>query len=253
MRLLKSVAGFASACIFSFAAMSPATATPVIGIGSMYDVLMPDTQNMTKRIYNTGDSTAFVRVEILEVNPGIKNAQEESPQKELSGNSLEKNRLIVTPLRLIIPPGGFQAVRILWPGERDKERYFRVRFTPVMPEESDGFGLSKNAASEYRKTTLRAGLNVLTGYGTIVIVQPGKPVFNTVMDSASAAEVRVRNNGNATISLDNIRQCKSANTDCSTATREFILPGRTYIVKKKAGFKTNFTLIEGNNKRELEY
>ena len=231
----------------------PAWATPTIGIGSMYDVLTPGMQSMTKRIYNTGDSTAFVRVELLEINPGRQAGEKEIAQKELSGTALEHNRLIVTPQRLIIPPGGFQTVRILWPGERHLERYFRVRFIPVMPENDDSFGLDKFAVSEYRKNTLSAGLNVLTGYGTIVIVHPDSPQFNTVIKDAASDSVTVKNAGNATVSLDNIRQCKSANTDCGSVTREFILPGRTYTVRKKDGYKTNFTLIEGNDKRALSY
>jgi P pilus assembly chaperone PapD len=241
------------AFISVMSALSPAYATPVIGIGSMYDVLTPGMQSMTKRIYNTGDSTAFVRVELLEIKPGSNKGEEEIPQKELSGTTLERNRLIVTPLRLIIPPAGFQTVRILWPGERGRERYFRVRFTPVMPEADDSFGLDKTAVSEYRQNTLHAGLNVLTGYGTIVIVQPDKPQFNTEIDSTGMAGITVKNSGNATVSLDNVRQCKTANTDCGAVTREFILPGRTHTVEKKAGYKTNFTLIEGNSKRVLSY
>jgi len=244
---------FAAFFLSVLSTITPAYATPVIGIGSMYDVLTPDMQSMSKRIYNTGDSTAFVRVELLEINPNNKKGAGEVPQKELSGTTPERNRLIVTPQRLIIPPSGFQTIRILWPGERVNERYFRVRFTPVMPETNDSFGLDKTAMNEYRKNTLHAGLNVLTGYGSIVIVQPEKPQFNTVINNASAAGITVKNNGNATVSLDNIRQCKTANTDCGAVTREFILPGRTYTVEKKAGYKTNFTLIEGNSKRVLSY
>jgi len=253
MSYIKKFLFFTCTFISAISALSSAYATPVIGIGSMYDVLTPDTQSMTKRIYNTGDSTAFVRVDLLEIKPGRKTGETEVPQKELSGKTPERNRLIVTPQRLIIPPAGFQTVRILWPGERESERYFRVRFTPVMPEADDSFGLDKKAMSEYRKDTLHAGLNVLTGYGTIVIIQPGKPQFNTITDSTGAAGITVKNNGNATVSLDNIRQCKTANTDCGAVTREFILPGRTLTVEKKAGYKTNFTLIEGNSKRVLSY
>lgn len=218
----------------------------------MYDVLTPGMQSMTKRIYNTGDSTAFVRVELFEIHPGS-NKGEEVPQKELSGTVPERNRLIVTPQRLIIPPAGFQAIRILWPGDRVDERYFRVRFIPVMPENDDGFGLDKAAVSEYRKKNLMAGLNVLTGYGTIVIVQPDKPVFNTIINDTPSDSVTIRNNGNTTVSLDNIRQCKAANTDCGANSREFILPGRVHVMQKRAGYKTNFTLIEGNNRRVLSY
>jgi len=237
----------------SLLTLSPVvSAAPAIGIGSIYDVLTPGMQSMTKRIYNTGDSTAFVRVELLEIHPSKKEAQE-TPQKETINNQLEKNRLIVTPLRLIIPPAGFQAVRIMWPGEREKERYFRVRFTPVMPEVDDSFGLNKQAMDEYRKNSLHAGLNVLAGYGSVVIVQPDSPTFKTVMDNNSAAALTVKNNGDTTISLEDIRHCKSINTDCSPVTREFILPGRSVSLDKKPGYKTNFTLIEGNNKRTLTF
>lgn len=232
---------------------TPIYAAPVIGIGSMYDVLTPDMQSMTKRIYNTGDSTAFVRIELLEIKPGSKKGGGETPQKEISGTTLERDRLIVTPQRLIIPPSGFQSVRILWPGERGSERYFRVRFTPVMPETDDSFGLNKNAISEYRKNTLHAGLNVLTGYGTVVIVQPEKPQFNTLIESNGDAGITIKNNGNATVSLDNLQQCKKTSTDCGAVTREFILPGGTHTVKKKARYKINFSLIEGNSKRVLSY
>lgn len=243
---------FIIACLSAtgFAVPQLSCATPVIGIGSMYDLLVPGMQSMTKRIYNTGDSTAFIRVELLEIHPGNRT---EAPQKEMSGTTLEQDRLIVTPQRLIIPPAGFQAVRILWPGGREKEKYFRIRFTPVMPEVDDSFGLDKKTVDEYRKSALSAGLNVLTGYGTVLIVQPDNPLFNSVVLDTSPEAVSVTNNGNATISLDNIRQCKMANTDCGSVSREFILPGRTHQVVKKAGYKTNFTLIEGNNKRVLSY
>lgn len=253
MDYFKRLLMMAAICACSITALPPAYGTPVIGIGSMYDVLVPGMQSMTKRIYNTGDSTAFVRVELLEIHPGKSKEAEEVPQKEVSGITLEKNRLIVTPQRLIIPPAGFQAVRILWPGERDEEKYFRVRFTPVMPEADDSFNLDKKAVDKYRKETLSAGLNVLTGYGTILIVQPDKPLFNSEVVDSSPDALSVSNHGNATVSLDNIRQCRSANTDCGPATREFVLPGRSHTVIRTAGYKTNFTLIEGNNKKMLSY
>lgn len=249
-RLISSITAI---CSLLLVFITSAMATPVIGIGSMYDVVTPGSQSMTKRIYNTGDSTAFVRVEIVEIHLENGKTPQEVPQQEISGTSLEKNRLIVTPQRLIIPPAGFQAVRVLWSGVREKERYFRVRFTPVMPEVEDSFGLSKSDVNEYRKNTLQAGLNVLTGYGTIVIIQPDKPVFNSVIDASSPTSITIKNNGNSTISLDNIRHCKSANTECGTVTREFILPGKVKSLDKKNGYITNFSLIEGSSKRALSY
>lgn len=233
---------------------APVNSAPMIGIGSMYDVLTPESQSLTKRIYNSGDSTAFVRVELLEIDPNSKNiSNNESPVKEMDGNVLEKNRLVVTPLRMIIPPNGFQSVRVMWPGMRDKERYFRVRFTPVMPQVDDGFGLDSKAVGQYRKDSLQAGVNILTGYGTIVIVQPEKPKFQTGIKNNTTGGVTVTNNGNATVVLEDIRQCRTANTDCGEVSREFILPGRSHSITGKKDFKTNFTLIEGNNKQAKSF
>lgn len=246
MKSLKTL--LCASTLFIFMA-KPAGAAPSIGIGSMYDVLTSDAQSMTKRIYNTGDSTAFVRVDLHDVHPGIRKAEAQPSSNNVLTDVLDKNRLIVTPQRLIIPPGSFQSVRILWPGSREKERYFRIRFTPVMPEDSDSFGLDKNAVDEYRKTALHAGLNVLTGYGTVVIIQPDQAIFKTIVDESTSGSITIRNAGNATVSLDNLRHCKSINRECEAATREFILPGRILTVKKQTGYSINFTLIEGSNKR----
>lgn len=250
MNTAKRLLMAAALCAAAYIAVPAVQATPVIGIGSMYDVLQPGSESMTKRIYNTGESTAFVRVELLEIHPGDRQHASESPAPALSDGQLEQNRLIVTPLRLIIPPGGFQGVRILWAGDRSREKYYRVRFIPVMPEVNDGFGLDKQAIDKYRQGSLKAGVNVLTGYGSIVIVQPNKPHFNSVI-TRSAGAVTVSNKGDATVALDNIRHCKSAGSDCTSDGREFILPGHSAAVNQPAGGTTSFTLIEGNNRREI--
>lgn len=227
-------------------------ASPSIGIGSMYDVFTPETQSLTKRVYNTGTSTAFVRVEVLEIDVTPKMNQRESTQKEVDAGSLTQERLIVSPLRLIIPPSGFQTVRILWSGARDKERYFRIRFTPVLPEENDGFGMNKDEINQYKKNALEAGINVLTGYGSVVVMQPKKPLFNTVIDDSNK-QMAIINKGNTTIILDNIRYCENAKSHCENKSREIILPGREFILQKKQNNKINFTLIEGDKQKSFNY
>lgn len=230
-----------------------ASSAPSIGIGSMYDVLIPNSQSMTKRIYNTGDSTAFVRIELHEIHTGGNEGKSQLLINNRLNEAIDKNMLIVTPQRLIIPPGSFQSIRILWPGSRELERYYRIRFIPVMPEYKDNFGLNKSAIDEYRKSALTAGLNVLTGYGTVVIIQPDQAIFNTIMNENTLGEITIRNKGNATVSLDNLRNCNSINSKCDPVTREFISPGHTLTIKKKSGYNLNFDLIEGGNKRIVNF
>jgi len=228
-------------------------AIPSIGIGSMYDIFTPEKQAINKHIYNTGISTAFVRVELLEVDINNKQKIIEAPVKEITGNTLEKERLIVTPLRMIIPPSGFQLVRFMWAGERTAEKYYRVRFTPVLPEHGDSFGLNEQQITAYREETLSVGLNVMAGYGTLVIVQPSQPIFNTLIETRMPDFISVVNNGNATIALENIRSCNSADTDCSSAARQFILPGQTKKIARVKGLNTSFTLIEGQKQKKLRF
>lgn len=225
-------------------------ASPIIGIGSMYDVLKPESQSIMKRIYNSGESTAFIRIEILEIYP---NEKKEIPLTESNENRLERNRLVITPLRLIVSPLGFQNIRMMWVGERDEERYFRVRFTPVLPASKDGFGLSENEIEEYKKNSLKAGVNILTGYGSILIIQPKKQIFNTVIENTDS-KIVVKNLGNTTIALEGMKLCKSKSNDCIYPPRQFILPGRTFSVDKDSTHpKINITLIEGDNSKLIVY
>lgn len=239
--------------LFSLLSLSTAQAAPSIGISSMYDVLAPGVQTLNKRIYNTGNSSAFVRVEVLEIDPSQPGDRQESAQQELNNDqALIEQRLLVTPLRLIIPPSGFQSVRMMWIGERDKERYFRIRFIPVMPEKNDGFGLDDNAITDYRARTIKAGLNVLAGYGSLAIIQPQTPRFETKITDTKQ-QVSIKNNGNATLVLEDIRHCRANKTDCQASSRAFVLPGQEHLIKKPASLKTYFSLIEGDNKKALQY
>lgn len=232
-----------------FLVSSNVSAGPSISIGSMYDVLKNDEQSQSKRIYNNGDSTAFVRVDVLEIDPNNKGA--ESRVETLKDNALVKERLLVTPMRLIIPPAGFQSVRMLWSGERTKERYFRVRFTPVLPQQNDAFNLNEEEIANYRQETIKAGVNVLAGYGTIMIVQPQQPQFSTSVDKKGTG-IEISNRGNATVVVEDIRQCKRKNVDCTASSRAFILPGRSHTIENASGQVTTFSLQEGKSKRAME-
>ena len=64
---------------------------------------------------------------------------------------------MASPARLIVPANGMQGTRLLYMGERDRERYFRVRFVPVVPEKEDEFAVSSEEREDYKKT-LSAGV-----------------------------------------------------------------------------------------------
>lgn len=224
-------------------------ASPAIGIGSMYDLLQPGENNLVKKVYNSGDSTAFVRVDILEIRLDGKGGEQELVPQKLDGDALNKNRLIATPQRMIIPPSEFQSVRLLWPGTREKERYYRVRFTPVAPDKKNDFGLTEQQLNEY-KSSIKAGVNILTGYGSILYVMPDNAVFNTVVTNSSGS-VSITNSGNATVVIDDVRQCSEKNNECSSPTRAFVIPGRNFVIKKDNGKNVRFRLHEAKKSKEF--
>lgn len=152
---------------------------------------------------------------------------------------------------MIIPPSELQSVRLLWPGTREKERYYRVRFTPVVPDKSNDFGLSDKQIQAY-KGNINAGVNILTGYGSILYVMPEAPAFNTAISHAPTG-INIKNLGNATIVLDDIRHCNDKNGDCSASSRQMIIPGKSTLIKKENGKIIKFRLNEAGNTKEFSW
>ncbi|MET0775045.1 MAG: molecular chaperone [Pseudomonas mandelii] len=233
-------------CLFT----QTAHAGPSINIGSVYDYLDGDKSTFLKRVYNGGDSTAFVKVNILEI---LYDADGKSREVPLQSNADGKSRdgLMASPARLIVPASGMQGTRLLYMGERDKERYFRVRFVPVVPEKEDEFAVSGEEREEYKKA-LSAGVTVLAGYGAVFFVRPKDPRYASVIEN-EAARYRIRNAGNTVVVIDEFKDCSVKNEqDCQPTTKHHILAGRTFEFEKQAGREYRFTLVEGESRKKLD-
>ncbi|MGG7674880.1 molecular chaperone [Pseudomonas sp. WC2] len=227
-----------------------AHAVPAINVGVVYDYLDADKSTYLKRVFNGGDSTAFVKVNILEIVYDGDGAPREVPLTAQTDNRV-RDGLLASPARLIVPANGMQGTRLVYMGERDKERYFRVRFVPVVPEKEDEFAVSADEREDYKKS-LNAGVNVLAGYGTVFFVRPAQTRFNSVIDNG-AGQYRISNQGNSVVVIDEFRDCSAKNeTDCQPTTKHHILPGRTFEFAKQSGREYSFTVIEGKDSKPLE-
>jgi hypothetical protein len=233
-----------SACAFLLGALSlSASAAPNLYIGTVYDYLDAAHSSHRKRVTNTGDTTAFVRVDVFEIFYG------NGAPTEIALNAPtpagQRQGLIATPSRLIIPPKGTQASRLLFIGDRDRERYYRVRFIPIIPEKEDAFALSPTELAAY-KASLNAGVNVFTGFGTIVIVRPTQTRFDTRIDD-TAAHYRVINAGNSTVVLEAFKSCSSTDESaCEPSRIHHVMPGKTFSVTKTPGRIVHFNRVEGD-------
>ncbi|MVW88985.1 molecular chaperone [Pseudomonas sp. PB101] len=225
------------------------SAGPQINVGTVYDYLDGEKSTYLKRVFNSGDSTAFVKVNILEIVYDADGGHQEIPvgtQADGSG----RNGLMASPARLIVPAKGMQGTRLLHMGERDTERYFRVRFIPVVPEKEDEFAVSSEEREAY-KENLSAGVNVMTGFGTVFFVRPKNSRFDSVIDD-SAGVYRLRNNGNTVVLIDEFRNCSLKNeTECEPVTKHHVLAGKTFEFEKKPGREYRFNLVEGASKKAL--
>ncbi|PTT71705.1 pilus assembly protein, partial [Pseudomonas sp. HMWF007] len=128
----------------------PAQAGPQINVGTVYDYLEAGQSTYLKRVFNSGDATAFVKVNVLEIIYGADGTPQEVAV-ENAADGASRNGLMASPARLIVPAQGMQGTRLLYMGERDRERYFRVRFVPVVPEKEDEFAVSGEERDAYKK------------------------------------------------------------------------------------------------------
>ena len=227
-----------------------ANAGPSLNVGVFYDYLDGDKSTYLKRVYNAGDSTAFVRIQVLEILYNADGSSEEVELKPGADPSVREG-LMASPSRLIVPADGVQSTRLLYLGEREKERYFRVRFVPVMPEKDDEFALPEEEREAY-KGALSAGVTVLAGYGTVFFVRPKAAWFETGVDD-SAGRYQLNNAGNSVVVVDEFKDCSAADpTDCQPTTKNHILPGRAFGFDKQGGRVYRFSLIEGSEKKTYE-
>jgi hypothetical protein len=238
----------AIAALFSALTLN-AQAAPEINVGPIFDYLDGTQSTYLKRIYNGGDSTAFVRVNIAEILYAADGTRREVPI-DTSGPTLERTGLIASPARLIIPSRGMQATRLLYRGERDRERYYRVRYVPVVPEKEDQFAISEQEREAY-KESLSAGVNVMASYGAIFFVRPAATRFDTRIEETTA-RYSVHNAGNSTVVLDHFRDCASNDERSCEATRlHHIMPGKTFAFDRAPGRVYRFNLTEGNDQRPM--
>ncbi|MBS2784179.1 hypothetical protein [Aeromonas salmonicida] len=209
-----------------------ALSSPDISVGTLYDYMSAEKSTLLKRVRNIGDETAFVKITLAEIVYGADGVPKE---RELPKEGLRQ--LVTSPSRLIIPASSMQATRFIYIGERERERYFRVRFVPVKPQDDEITELLP-------QQKISAGVSILTGFGTILFVAPKETRYDTRIDHDNGA-LYVENRGNATVILDYLELCDIKETSCSQPEKMHLLPGVKKRVSEDATRTVRFELIEG--------
>ena len=254
--LIKILLSFSGLCIFNIVPAYAGT----LSVGAMHEYINSDETQLLKRIRNNGSTTDFIRVSVAQIDfkdgkevdvvPDNDGKQDESALKCLNSSTHQSAYMFPSPSRLIIPARGMQASRLIFCGPRDKEHYFRVRFIPALPQHVDDFPAEAEEKKRY-KQALTAGVNVLTGYGVIVIVRPQVTRFNTLIKEVPGGH-NISNAGNSIIILNQMKTCeKQVPTKCNSSQKIHIRPGQQRVIPAQKNHFTQFILNEGVQNKEI--
>jgi P pilus assembly chaperone PapD len=174
-------------------------------------------------VINTDETNnLYVDIELFNVeSPGTPEQKLKKPDP--SG----KKEFITTPAKLVVPPGERKLVRFLnlvEPG--DKERLYRINFTPIVKP----LELAR-PASDKEGNLIRPGIQLVVAYQVLVIVLPDKPVHQLKVNRDGKSAV-FSNNGNANVLLFDGSQCDPENkSECKPVPGFRLYPGNTRTVE----------------------
>jgi P pilus assembly chaperone PapD len=171
-----------------------------------------DPSRQDVEISNPGDTPLYVEIEPrMVLSPG-----EEGEERRRITDPRSAG-LLVTPNKLIIPPGATKAVRFVKLGPSTAERVYRVAAKPVIGDiEAE-----------------QSGLKILIGYEILVIVYPDETTPNLEV-SRDGQQFTVVNSGNANVLLREGYQCAEPGLpveDCTPLPGKRMYPGNQWSVE----------------------
>ena len=164
-------------------------------------------------VSNPSSENLYVHIEPkIVLDPGTENESRESISDP------RESGLLVTPNKIVVPPGGRKLVRLIsLKPLGEKERVYRVTFKPVVGDlESE-----------------QIGIKILIGYEVLVLMQPASPEPNLVAQRTGKT-MSFTNKGNTNVLLREGTQCPSNKTsnpdECESLRGKRLYPGNQYKV-----------------------
>lgn len=160
------------------------------------------------RVSNTSEDVMYVQVEAFAVlNPGTD--QEDRVKIE----NPQEHKLVASPNKLVIPPGGQKLVRVLnLDPKSTKERVFRINVTPIVPP------LAEDTSQ----------LRIVVAYQILTIVQPAEP-HSKLEVTRTGNSISFNNTGNVNVLLSDGKQCASSDqSQCEELTSRRLYAGNTW-------------------------
>lgn len=164
-------------------------------------------------VENPGSENLYVKIEPnVVLDPGTET------ERRVPITDPREHGLLVTPNKIVVPPGGKKLVRLvaLQPHGK-KERVYRVTFKPVVGDlESE-----------------QIGIKIIVGYEVLVLMQPANPDPNLVANRDGKI-LSFSNKGNTNVLLREGTQCpkvkKSKSDKCESLGGKRLYPGNSWSV-----------------------
>ncbi len=161
-------------------------------------------------ISNTGEEPMYVEIEpTMVLSPGTEQ-EDRSPITDP-----RKAGLLVTPNKLILPPGATKVIRLVKLGPSFEEKIYRIAARPVAGDLQD---------------TQQSGVKVLVGYEILAIVYPNNPQPD-LQASRLGNKLVVANHGNTNVLLREGYQCElpdQPREDCTPLPGKRMYPGNEW-------------------------
>ncbi|CSC05182.1 putative fimbrial protein TcfA [Vibrio cholerae] len=177
-------------------------ASNTIRLDSLYQKLDNQQNYKDVRVYNDSKNLAFVSVSAVEVmNPG---AKEEHVKETDFGNGP-----LISTKALMIPAESSRSVRVYYPEtiSRDADRFFRIRFTPVMPTKEHGFTDSQLKSAK----TVESNFKLSFAWGGLLAVVKNSPNLDYKVHLEASNNLVFENTGDSLVTIKYLSLCSEDN------------------------------------------
>lgn len=155
----------------------------------------------------------------VEISPSVVSDPGTKSEQRVAITDPRESGLLVTPNKIVVPPGGRKLVRLVsLEPLGDEERVYRVTFKPVVGD----------IESEH------IGIKVLIGYEVLVLMQPASPDPNLVT-KRNGKTLSFENKGNTNVLLREGKQCPKGvaqdSEKCESLRGKRLYPGNSWSVE----------------------
>ena len=160
----------------------------------------------------------------LQVNISAVEVTIDANRKEINKKTDE---ILIAPQAMILRPKETKKARLVLKNlETEKERYFRIKFSPKIPDAIRLKAL-EITKSEESKSNVNAAITILSGVGMFITVSPKTPKPKLTWERNETG-ITFKNEGNTSVDMRQRRNYCFADEDCTTLPDKRIYPGHSW-------------------------